>query len=421
MEPLVVVLLVVAAAAIAWLLASRRAAAPAAPPEAVIAPVPAEVIAQAVDAAVVQAHRQASADRDAAVQAAVHQVVVMSQQQLSQHTQAAASTLDGKQQLIDQKLGEVQSGVSDDIHRLSALVQQLGESTAQRFGEVDQSLRAHQEVTHSLQHTANSLREALASSNARGQWGERMAEDVLRMAGFQEHVNYHKRTAVEGAGTGIPDFTFVLPKGHVLFMDVKFPMASYLKFLEAGTDAERQAHRATFVRDVRARVRELAKRDYARSDDRPAVDNVLLFVPNETLASFIHESDDGLIEEAMQANVVICSPLTLFAFLGVIRQAFDNFMIEQTSKEILSLLGKFGQQFGKYTDQVAKVRKQFETVSRSFDELATTRLRAVERPLNAIDDLRRKQALPVDGELFALAPEADDDSPAYGTIRELGA
>jgi DNA recombination protein RmuC len=191
--------------------------------------------------------------------------------------------------------------------------------------------------------------------------------------------------------------------------------------LEAGTDAERQAHRATFVRDVRARVRELAKRDYARSDDRPAVDNVLLFVPNETLASFIHESDDGLIEEAMQANVVICSPLTLFAFLGVIRQAFDNFMIEQTSKEILSLLGKFGQQFGKYTDQVAKVRKQFETVSRSFDELATTRLRAVERPLNAIDDLRRKQALPIDGELFALAPEADDDLPAYGTIRELGA
>ncbi len=421
MEPLLVVLLVVAAAAVAWLLASRRAAPSANPPEAVVAAVPAEVIAQAVDAAVAQANRQAVADRDAAVQAAVHQVVTMSQQQLSQHTQAAASTLDGKQQLIDQKLGEVQTGVSDDIHRLSALVQQLGESTAQRFGEVDQSLRAHHEVTHSLQLTANSLREALASSNARGQWGERMAEDVLRLAGFEERVNYHKRTAVEGDGAGIPDFTFILPKGHVLFMDVKFPMASYLKFLDATTDAERQAHRATFVRDVRARVRELAKREYARTDDRPAVDNVLLFVPNETLASFIHESDDGLIEEAMRANVVICSPLTLFAFLGVIRQAFDNFMIEQTSKEILSLLGKFGQQFGKYTDQVAKVRKQFDTVSRSFDELATTRLRAVERPLNAIDDLRRKQALPIDGELFALLPEPDDESPVYGTVRELGA
>ena len=92
-----------------------------------------------------------------------------------------------------------------------------------------------------------------------------MAEDVLRLAGFHEGVNYHKRTAVVGEGTGIPDFTFLLPKGHVLFMDVKFPMAAYLKFLDASNEAERSAHRAAFVRDVRARVRELA----AASTRRP--------------------------------------------------------------------------------------------------------------------------------------------------------
>ena len=150
-----------------------------------------------------------------------------------------------------------------DLGRLSPLVQQLGDATSERFGQVDRSLQVHAEITQSLAGTANSLREALASSNARGQWGERMAEDVLRLAGMQEKVNYFKRTAVSGDGTGIPDFTFVLPKGHVLFMDVKFPMASYLRFLDAGTEAERSAHRATFVRDVRARVKELAKREYA--------------------------------------------------------------------------------------------------------------------------------------------------------------
>ena len=114
-----------------------------------------------------------------------------------------------------------------------------GEATAERFGQVDRSLQVHAEITQLLSSTTNSLREALASSNARGQWGERMAEDVLRLAGFHEGVNYLKRTAVVGEGTGIPDFTFLLPKGHVLFMDVKFPMAAYLKYLEAGTEAER--------------------------------------------------------------------------------------------------------------------------------------------------------------------------------------
>ena len=249
--------------------------------------------------------------------------------------------------------------------------------------------------------TTNSLREALASSNARGQWGERMAEDVLRLAGFEERVNYLKRTSLEGEGTGIPDFTFMLPKGHVLFMDVKFPMSAYLRYLDASTDAERATHRATFLRDVRMRVRELARRDYAATDSRPAVDNVLLFVPNETLSAFIHETDPTLIDEAMRQRVVICSPLTLFAFLGVIRQAVENFTMEQNTQEMLQLLGKFAQQWTKYSDTVDKVKRQFDTVAKSFDDLAGTRKRQLERPLKDLEALRLERGVAVDGELFA--------------------
>jgi DNA recombination protein RmuC len=394
MEIALVICLVAAVAALTWLIARRHPAsstAPAAPS------VSADVISQAA-------------------MLAVEQAITMSREQLGAHTQASDAALAGRQQLIDQRLGEVQTGVRTDIDRLSQLVQQLGQATSERFGQVDRSLQVHSEITQMLSSTTNSLREALASSNARGQWGERMAEDVLRLAGFHEGVNYHKRTAVAGEGRGIPDFTFLLPKGHVLFMDVKFPMAAYLKYLEASTEAERSAHRAAFVRDVRARVRELARREYAATDDRSAIDNVLLFVPNETVSAFIHESDVGLIEEAMASNIVICSPLTLFAFLGVIRQAFDNFVIEETSQEVLQLLGKFGQQWSKYTESVDKVRRGFDSLNRSFDELATTRRRALERPLNAIDDLRRKQRLPIDGQLFEV-----DDGDDIDNVRELGA
>lgn len=390
MEPVVVVLLLVVVGAVAaiagGMVASRR-----------VAPLPAELspqlLQQAVAAAVAQANERASRERDLAVQASVEQAVTMVREQLG-----------GGQQLIDAKLGEVQAGVRGDLGRLTQVVQQLGESTGQRFGEVDRSLQLHAQITQSLAGTASSLREALASSNARGQWGERMAEDVLRLAGLHENVNYVKRTALSGEGTGIPDFTFQLPKGHVLFMDVKFPMAAYLKFLEATTEAERVQHRDAFLRDVRARVKELAKREYASVDQRPAVDNVLLFVPNESLAAFIHESDSTLVDDAMRQHVVICSPLTLFAFLGVIRQAFDNFMIEQTSNEILGLLGRFTQQWGKYSETVDKVQRQLDTVTRSFDELSGTRRRALERPIADITALRTRQGLVDDTEL--PAPDA---------------
>ena len=382
---------------VAWYFASRLALRPVSTPSVVVPP---ELVQQAVELAVAHANERAGQQRDQAVHAAMAQTAVLTREQLGVQAQIAEASLTGRHQLIDQRLGDMQAGVHADITRLAQLVQQLGDATSERFGQVDQSLRVHSEITQNLSSTTQSLREALASPNSRGQWGERMAEDIIRAAGLIEHAQYNKRTSVEGAGQGIPDFTFLLPKGHVLFMDVKFPMAAYLRFLDADTQAEQSAHRASFLRDVRMRVRELAKREYAKADNRPAIDNVLLFVPNETLSGFIHENDPDLIDEAMRQNVVICSPLTLFAYLGVVRQAFDNFMIEQTSQEMLALLGKFGQQWGKYAESIDKVKRQFDTVSKSFDELATTRKRALERPLKELDALRLERGLPVEGELF---------------------
>ena len=82
----------------------------------------------------------------------------------------------------------------------------------------------------------------------------------------------------------------------------------------SGSSASRRSCITTAARS--AAITLLARRDYAKTDDREAVDNVLLFVPNETLTVFIHENDPELVDEAMRQNVVICSPLTLFAFLG---------------------------------------------------------------------------------------------------------
>ena len=82
-------------------------------------------------------------------------------------------------------------------------------------------------------------------------------------------------------------------------MDVKFPLASYLRYLEAGTEAERQAHLKRFLADVRLRVKELARREYAARERPPTVDYVLLFLPNEQLTGFIHEHDPGLLDDAM--------------------------------------------------------------------------------------------------------------------------
>jgi len=353
--------------------------------------------------------RQA-AETDAAVAAALDHVDRLNH-----------SHLEGRSAALGAGLDAVRSELRHELDRLGHLVAQVGEASARRFGRVDEALRIHADVTGKLAASTSTLREALASPQARGRWGERMAEDVLRLAGFVENVNYRKQVTVAAAdgGTGRPDFAFDLPKGHVLYMDVKFPLAAYLRYLDATTDPERAEHLKAFLRDVRARVRELAVRRYGAADASPSatpLDYVLLFLPNEQLSGFIHEHDPGLLDDALRQRVVMCSPLTLFAFLGVIRQAFDNFVVEQTSDEILSLVGAFQQQWNRYVDSADKVKRHFQQVHAEFDHLTGTRERAVERPLRQLEALRERRRIAPSEEDDADEAEPDDTSPVGEVI-----
>jgi DNA recombination protein RmuC len=270
---------------------------------------------------------------------------------------------------------------------VAELVGSLQRERAEQHGRVETRLAEMAAVSARLADTTQSLRQALANPRARGQWGERMADDVLRAAGLVEGISYRKQSAT-AAGT-IPDFTFLLPGGRVLHMDVKFPVDNYLRYLEAGSDRERDQHTLAFVRDVRARVRELSGRVYIDPDR--TLDEVLLFIPNEAVYAFVHQHDRELVEVALRQKVVLCSPSTLFSVLAVIRQAVEQTQLQRTSDEILACLAAFESQWGKFADALDKVGRSLDGVRRSWDDLAGTRRRQLERQLDRVGELRSRR------------------------------
>jgi DNA recombination protein RmuC len=311
----------------------------------------------------------------------------------------AAGELDGKKALIDQQLGAMAS----ELGKVGELVKTLEADRRSAFGQLANELQRQHEGLNSLTENTRQLREALASQKVRGQWGERMAEDVLRLAGFLEGVNYRRQSALPGSG-GRPDFTFLLPNGLVMHMDVKFPLDNYLRFLEAESDLDRRRHRDQFLRDVRDRVRELTTRGYLDAASE-TVDCLLLFIPNEQVYAFVQEHDQAVLEDALRAKIVLCSPLTLFAVLAVVRQAVDNFRLERTSNEILGLLGEFALQWEKYVAQLDKVQARFDGVAKEYTALMTTRHRALQRPLDKIETLRHEEHALADADITPYAIE----------------
>ena len=290
--------------------------------------------------------RQRQLDKSAIVQAGKEAFAPLSEEALSRsidtlvklnkaQSQLGAKDLESKKALIDQVLEQM----SSRLEGVKTLVQGLDKDRAQKFGELAKQLQLTSEQTTELTRTTNMLHKALAGGKARGQWGERMAEDVLRLAGFVENINYVKQKTIGSVGTR-PDFTFNLPHGLKVNMDVKFPLDNYMRYLETDSATDRERFKKAFLNDVKKQSNELVGREYINPEQN-TVDYVLMFIPNEQVYAFIQEQDSSIMDQALAKRVIFCSPLTLFAILAVIRQAVDNFALEQTSNEMLTLFGQF--------------------------------------------------------------------------------
>ncbi len=306
---------------------------------------------------------------------------------LSRQSLAGQKDLEGKKDLIDASLVQIEK----DLTSVQDMVSGLERDREQKFGEVTDQLRRTAGETERLRETTEHLRRALASRDVRGQWGQRMAEDVLRLAGFVEGINYVKQRAIPG-GTTIPDFTFLLPQDLRLNMDVKFPLDNYMLYVEAEAEADRQAAKRKFLSDVRNRIKEVTGRGYVNPAEQ-TIDYALVFIPNEQIYAFINENDRTVMDDALRQKIILCSPLTLYAILAVVRQAVDNFNLEQTAAQILALLGNFGKQWELFVAGFEKMGKRIEDAQVEYQQLTSTRRRALERPLKQIEELRQQRGI----------------------------
>ncbi|UCH45084.1 MAG: DNA recombination protein RmuC [Nitrospiraceae bacterium] len=257
--------------------------------------------------------------------------------------------------------------------------------------EVSTLIKKHEDITAKLKDTTDHLKQALASSKKRGEWGERMAEDIIHLVGMVEGVNYLKQKTLDGSA-GRPDYTFIMPNKLKINMDVKFPLDNYMHFLDARSDHDKKRFRDELLKNTRTMIKQVTTRDYIDTANN-TVDYVIVFIPNEQVYSFINESDVSIMDTALKQKVILCSPFTLYAVLAVIRQAIDNFNLEQTASEMLKLMGDFDKQWGAYKDKFRIMGERLEAARKEYDLLVTTRTNMLEKPLRKIEDLRKQKAL----------------------------
>jgi DNA recombination protein RmuC len=297
---------------------------------------------------------------------------------------------EGKKAQIDQTFESMKT----ELGEFRQLITRIESDRSEKQGKLSQQLAETAKQISALTDTTGKLQNVLASAKSRGQWGEKMAEDILRLSGFIEGVNYQKQTTMLTVNTR-PDYTFLLPQGRKVNMDVKFPLDNYVLYCNCDIEIEKERYKRHFLKDVRSRVNEITTRDYINPAEN-TLDYVILFIPSDQIYSFINEQDYGVFfEDALKKRVVVCSPLTLYAILAIIRQAIDNFKLETTTSEMLSLFGTFSKQWSDYKLSYEKLGKRIDDVKTEFQALTSTRTNKLEVPLRKIEELREREDITI--------------------------
>ena len=299
---------------------------------------------------------------------------------------AASEQLSRKEEVINAGMNAVKDAVSQQIDDLEKVIEALHSSTSTNYGGINTSVG-------DLAKQTGKLIEVLGNNGSRGQFGERIAEDILIKAGFIEGISYKKedRENVEG---GRPDFSFEIPPDQMLYLDCKFPLDAYKRYYEATTDGEKKLQLDSFKTAVNKKIKELQKRDYVEKSRRAAIDYVLLFIPNESISNFIQEKFPDLVDEALDNKVVLCSPTNLYAFLAIVRQANQTFQTQKATGEILGLLGGFNLQWKKYVDALDEVRSNFAKLTNSMESVVDgTRFNMLSKAVQSMEKLRDNKGI----------------------------
>lgn len=313
-------------------------------------------------------------------------------EKLTHERELTAKELANKKEQIDNTLNLLKA----EMEKVQRLMTDIDKSTEGKFSRVDSGIKSQSEATERLSEIIGNLNKVLSPSQSRGQWGERMAEDILNLVGMEEGVSYAKQKSLDSSRNR-PDFSFYLPQGKIVNMDVKFPFDNYRKYCEEQeNELIRENLKKEFLKNARAQIKSVTTRDYINTDAN-TLDYVLVFIPLEQAYSFILEHDRTFIDDALRQKVIVCSPWSLYAYLSVIRQSIENFNMERSAGKILELMGNFTKQWEIYKDSLNKIGAKIENLQSDFDNLKTTRTNQLEKPLRQIDELTKQRELTANG------------------------
>jgi DNA recombination protein RmuC len=280
------------------------------------------------------------------------------------------------------QMGQVGSGVQRELQHVS-----------QVMGAVQGSLGKLGEVTQRVFDVGRDiagLEQILKSPKIRGGLGETFLENLLaQMLPREQYVLQHPFSTGDRVDAAIRIGDRLVP------VDAKFPLENFRRLVEETDEDRRRQLRRAFLRDVKNRVDEIAKK-YILPDEG-TFDFALMYIPAENVYYEIIVKDEAEEESAaayaLGRRVIPVSPNTFYAYLKVIVLGLRGLRIERDAQEIQARLGRLRGDLDRFRETFDVVGKHLTNARNKYDEAAAG-LGRLEAKLEGIERHGEQDSLP---------------------------
>ncbi|MCY4008167.1 MAG: DNA recombination protein RmuC [Anaerolineaceae bacterium] len=265
--------------------------------------------------------------------------------------------------------------LQDSLQKLESQTENLAKERRDNQSRLEQEIKNLLDFSGKAQEEVRKLSRAFSQSQVRGQWGEYVLEQILKFSGLQENTHYDKQVTLQiedGKQRVRPDYIIKLPNGRKLVIDAKTSFQAFEDAAMAEDENERSSLLKRHAEQVRENLDRLAKTDYLpfiqeTYGENASPEYVIMFLPSEALYQAALEQLPKLTQEGFQKRVILTSPTTLFALIGVIQLGFRENALAAEAAEI----GNRGKELYKRTstlvEHISKIGGGIQTAVTSYN------------------------------------------------------
>lgn len=275
------------------------------------------------------------------------------------------------------QVGTLLTPLKEDIERFRKQVADCYTAESRERFSLQDRIRELVEANASIGREAKELAMALrGNSKAQGDWGEFLLESILEQSGLREGFEFFPQltsddgvtTLRDAAGRGLrPDVVVRYPGNLSVVIDSKVSLTSYVNYINADNDSDRDIHLKAHLTSIAKHIAELAGKSYQDYIGVNKLDFVMMFVPNEGAYAAAMKADPTIWQKAFDKRVLMVSPVQLVASLRIVRQVWTQEAQTRNTIRIAKEAGELYNKFAGYIEDMQRIESSLTSARKAYD------------------------------------------------------